>query len=155
MWILCCPHQVEWNEINAAWGQTVLLLHSLAKKMNLTFERCCCGVDFELEEISRVFHAINLSFTFSRSADIDLSRTETIPSSSRCLINPKSFHCTELEVSDSSGTQSKSCLPSWQTSDNRFWSSCNQMLCVCGWFWETSQRTDLFFCAVTLMRFVV
>lgn len=30
---------VEWNEINAAWGQTVLLLHSLAKKMNLTFQR--------------------------------------------------------------------------------------------------------------------
>ncbi|KAI8497746.1 Beclin-1 [Branchiostoma belcheri] len=26
---------VEWSEINAAWGQTVLLLHSLAKKMNL------------------------------------------------------------------------------------------------------------------------
>jgi len=34
--------QVEWNEINAAWGQTVLLLHSLANKMNLTFERCRC-----------------------------------------------------------------------------------------------------------------
>lgn len=30
---------VDWNEINAAWGQTVLLLHSLAKKMNLTFQR--------------------------------------------------------------------------------------------------------------------
>ncbi|XP_066264568.1 beclin-1-like isoform X2 [Branchiostoma lanceolatum] len=30
---------VEWSEINAAWGQTVLLLHSLAKKMNLKFER--------------------------------------------------------------------------------------------------------------------
>lgn len=30
---------VEWSEINAAWGQTVLLLHSLAKKMNLTFQR--------------------------------------------------------------------------------------------------------------------
>ncbi|XP_052814984.1 beclin-1-like [Mya arenaria] len=30
---------VEWSEINAAWGQTVLLLHSLALKMNLTFER--------------------------------------------------------------------------------------------------------------------
>ena len=26
-------------EINAAWGQTVLLLYSLAKKMNLTFKR--------------------------------------------------------------------------------------------------------------------
>lgn len=31
--------QVEWSEINAAWGQTVLLLHSLARKMNLTFKR--------------------------------------------------------------------------------------------------------------------
>lgn len=30
---------VDWNEINAAWGQTVLLLNSLAKKMNLTFQR--------------------------------------------------------------------------------------------------------------------
>jgi len=30
---------VEWPEINAAWGQTVLLLYSLAKKMNLTFKR--------------------------------------------------------------------------------------------------------------------
>ncbi|KAM9425413.1 beclin-1 [Pholidichthys leucotaenia] len=30
---------VEWNEINAAWGQTVLLLHSLASKMGLCFER--------------------------------------------------------------------------------------------------------------------
>ncbi|XP_060704632.1 beclin-1 [Hemiscyllium ocellatum] len=30
---------VEWNEINAAWGQTVLLLHSLANKMELRFQR--------------------------------------------------------------------------------------------------------------------
>lgn len=30
---------VEWNEINAAWGQTVLLLHALAKKMGLRFQR--------------------------------------------------------------------------------------------------------------------
>lgn len=30
---------VQWDEINAAWGQTVLLLHALAKKMNLTFQR--------------------------------------------------------------------------------------------------------------------
>lgn len=33
------PFQVEWNEINAAWGQTALLLHSLARKVGLTFER--------------------------------------------------------------------------------------------------------------------
>ncbi|KAM8837666.1 beclin-1 isoform 1-T3 [Spinachia spinachia] len=30
---------VEWNEINAAWGQTVLLLHALANKMGLRFLR--------------------------------------------------------------------------------------------------------------------
>ncbi|XP_069490274.1 beclin-1 [Ambystoma mexicanum] len=30
---------VEWNEINAAWGQTVLLLHALANKMSLQFQR--------------------------------------------------------------------------------------------------------------------
>lgn len=36
---VCHLLQVEWSEINAAWGQTVLLLHSLARKMNLTFER--------------------------------------------------------------------------------------------------------------------
>eukprot|EP00111_Clytia_hemisphaerica_P021082 TCONS_00062125-protein len=29
---------VEWPEINAAWGQTVLLLNSLAKKIGLTFQ---------------------------------------------------------------------------------------------------------------------
>lgn len=30
---------VDWNEINAAWGQCVLLLHCLAKKINFVFLR--------------------------------------------------------------------------------------------------------------------
>lgn len=30
---------VDWSEINAAWGQTVLLLTALARKIDLTFER--------------------------------------------------------------------------------------------------------------------
>lgn len=30
---------VDWSEINAAWGQTCLLLSALARKMNLTFKR--------------------------------------------------------------------------------------------------------------------
>jgi beclin 1 len=30
---------VDWSEINAAWGQTALLLASLARKINLTFDR--------------------------------------------------------------------------------------------------------------------
>lgn len=32
-----CP--VEWSEINAAWGQAALLLHSMARRVNLTFTR--------------------------------------------------------------------------------------------------------------------
>ncbi|XP_076459991.1 beclin-1-like [Babylonia areolata] len=31
--------QVEWSEINAAWGQAALLLHSLARKVDLTFDK--------------------------------------------------------------------------------------------------------------------
>ena len=30
---------VEWSEINAAWGQAALLLHCMAKKISLTFQR--------------------------------------------------------------------------------------------------------------------
>lgn len=30
---------VDWSEINAAWGQTALLLHALSRKINLTFQR--------------------------------------------------------------------------------------------------------------------
>lgn len=29
---------VEWSEINAAWGQTLLLLYTIARKLDLTFE---------------------------------------------------------------------------------------------------------------------
>jgi beclin 1 len=28
---------VDWNEINAAWGQATLLLHTIAKKLNFKF----------------------------------------------------------------------------------------------------------------------
>lgn len=30
---------VDWEEINAAWGQSVLLMHTLAKKLGLTFSK--------------------------------------------------------------------------------------------------------------------
>jgi beclin 1 len=32
-----CPCQVEWTEINAAWGQILLLLATIAEKLNFTF----------------------------------------------------------------------------------------------------------------------
>lgn len=31
--------QVEWTEINAAWGQTLLLLYTIARKLDYTFEK--------------------------------------------------------------------------------------------------------------------
>lgn len=31
--------QVEWPEINAAWGQTLLLLYTIARKLDYTFEK--------------------------------------------------------------------------------------------------------------------
>lgn len=30
--------QVEWSEINAAWGQTLLLIATVAEKLNFQFE---------------------------------------------------------------------------------------------------------------------
>lgn len=30
-------HPVDWNEINAAWGQAVLLLHTMAQQCKLNF----------------------------------------------------------------------------------------------------------------------
>ena len=32
--------QVEWAEINAAWGQTLLLLYTIARKLEFSFEKC-------------------------------------------------------------------------------------------------------------------
>ena len=34
---------VEWNELNTAWGQTVLLLHSLVKRIKLQLQRYQLG----------------------------------------------------------------------------------------------------------------
>ena len=36
------PYQVEWAEINAAWGQTLLLLYTIARKLDFTFEKYVC-----------------------------------------------------------------------------------------------------------------
>lgn len=34
--------QVEWSEINAAWGQALLLLHTLARKLHFEFATYAC-----------------------------------------------------------------------------------------------------------------
>jgi hypothetical protein len=36
-------HPVDWNEINAAWGQAVLLLHTMAQQCKLNFSGSCAA----------------------------------------------------------------------------------------------------------------
>jgi len=43
---------VEWSEINAAWGMTLLLLISLAKKVGLTFETYVLGLYLWLKRVN-------------------------------------------------------------------------------------------------------
>lgn len=44
--------QVEWPEINAAWGQTLLLLYTIARKLDFTFDKyvimCLVGNDTDM-----------------------------------------------------------------------------------------------------------
>lgn len=37
--IECDLYQVEWAEINAAWGQALLLLYTIARKLEFTFDK--------------------------------------------------------------------------------------------------------------------
>jgi beclin len=38
LWESINTEQVEWAEINAAWGQTLLLLYTIARKLDYTFD---------------------------------------------------------------------------------------------------------------------
>ena len=50
------PHvPVEWAEINAAWGQTALLLWALARKVGITFNKYQVGkTQFFLDNLLKV-----------------------------------------------------------------------------------------------------
>ena len=41
--------QVEWAEINAAWGQTLLLLYTIARKLDFTFEKYARTISVEMK----------------------------------------------------------------------------------------------------------
>ena len=52
-----CLEQVEWAEINAAWGQTLLLLYTIARKLDYTFEKWVAArafVALGLEGLARI-----------------------------------------------------------------------------------------------------
>uniref|UniRef100_A0A9J7YF75 Beclin-1 n=1 Tax=Cyprinus carpio carpio TaxID=630221 RepID=A0A9J7YF75_CYPCA len=61
---------VEWNEINAAWGQTVLLLHALANKMGLCFQRSCRCIAQVVSDFSGI---INLTMLWWPSLTVSSS----------------------------------------------------------------------------------
>lgn len=58
---------VEWNEINAAWGQTVLLLHALANKMGLRFKRFRHMFMFSSTDAKRLNKCCFVNILFSSS----------------------------------------------------------------------------------------
>eukprot|EP01119_Soliformovum_irregulare_P015005 TRINITY_DN4177_c0_g1_i1.p1 TRINITY_DN4177_c0_g1~~TRINITY_DN4177_c0_g1_i1.p1 ORF type:complete len:400 (+),score=81.72 TRINITY_DN4177_c0_g1_i1:168-1202(+) len=63
---------VDWNEINAAWGQTTLLLYTLAKKLNFTFSTYRLfpmGSNSKMERISD-----KSTYELFGSSDVSLGR---------------------------------------------------------------------------------
>mmetsp|Transcript_7424 Transcript_7424/g.10285 ORF Transcript_7424/g.10285 Transcript_7424/m.10285 type:complete len:464 (+) Transcript_7424:24-1415(+) len=63
---------VDWNEINAAWGQATLLLHTIAKKLNFkfsTYRLLPMGSNSKMEKLSD-----KSSYELFGSSDISLGR---------------------------------------------------------------------------------
>ena len=67
---------VDWNELNTAWGQTVLLLHSLARNIQLQFVRFVPGPKFSfvthLDDRYQLVPYGNYSYVKVLSEDKDL-----------------------------------------------------------------------------------
>jgi hypothetical protein len=72
---------VDWNEINAAWGQATLLLHTIAKKLNFKFSQ------YEDE----------FSISLIVSLDIDYCQLEARPKWS-ALVTRVPMNCMALVI---------------------------------------------------------
>eukprot|EP00039_Didymoeca_costata_P019555 m.337986 g.337986 ORF g.337986 m.337986 type:complete len:411 (+) comp18285_c0_seq1:139-1371(+) len=73
---------VEWNEINAAWGQTVLLLHTMALKLNFKFSGYRLIPFGSLSRLERIddsaqqlplYHSGGFKFSFWDSSKFDVA----------------------------------------------------------------------------------
>jgi len=63
---------VDWNEINAAWGQSVQLLHTISKKLNFNFSSyrlVPLGSNSKIEKVNE-----NTTYELYGSSDISLGR---------------------------------------------------------------------------------
>ena len=92
---------VEWNELNTAWGQTVLLLHSLVKKIKLQLQRYKLGEpSTELRGISvgllqaESCYTINCSIKAEYFASFQYHMATT--ATSRFWRRKKTYHYTDL-----------------------------------------------------------
>jgi beclin 1 len=97
---------IDWSEINAAWGQTALLLSALARKINLTFERYRL-VPYGNHSYIEVQHCNSFMSFINICIFI------------RLLVNKRSIHCMDLVDSSFFGIQSL--IMEWPL----FWIVCN------------------------------
>jgi hypothetical protein len=97
---------IDWSEINAAWGQTALLLSALARKINLTFERYRL-VPYGNHSYIEVQHCNSFMSFINIYIFI------------RLLVNKRSIHCMDPEDSSFFGIQSL--IMEWLL----FWIVCN------------------------------
>ncbi|ORX58028.1 APG6-domain-containing protein [Hesseltinella vesiculosa] len=67
-------HPVEWNEINAAWGQTLLLLYTVANKLNFQFKSYRLVPMGSSSKIEKVDGDVVVSYELYGSGDYGINR---------------------------------------------------------------------------------
>ncbi|SAL96178.1 hypothetical protein [Absidia glauca] len=67
-------HPVEWNEINAAWGQTVLLLCTVANKLRLQFQSYRLVPMGSFSKVEKVDGDVVVAYELYGSSDYALNR---------------------------------------------------------------------------------
>ncbi|CEI91271.1 hypothetical protein RMCBS344292_05568 [Rhizopus microsporus] len=67
-------HPVEWNEINAAWGQTLLLLYTIANKLKFQFQTYRLVPMGSFSRVEKIEGDSVLSYELYGSGDFGLNR---------------------------------------------------------------------------------
>ncbi|KAI9308942.1 Atg6/Beclin [Cunninghamella echinulata] len=67
-------HPVEWNEINAAWGQTLLLLYTVANKLKFQFQSYRLVPMGSFSKVEKVDGDVVVSYELYGSGDYGLNR---------------------------------------------------------------------------------
>jgi beclin 1 len=73
------PVQVEWIEINAAWGQTLLLLATIAEKLNFTFDGYRLKPMGSTSRIEKLEPSTSSSSTEPKATSLELFSSGDLP----------------------------------------------------------------------------